>query len=404
MKKPWLLALLLMLFIGAAFLCARLTHDHYQFLSGARQGSSYCNISTWINCDAVTASAYATLFGLTSSSLGLGAFLLFILITLASMFAVNKPREKRFYLSLLLLGTTVSTLQALWLLWVSLFKIRALCINCLITDGITLAALVIVVVLCRESFPDSRGFLLQVVNALRSPLRLGGWAVIALICFLLPISWDRHLHKVSLQQQEQKSAVLRQRLKTMRPALLNTRDSASTGSDQSQVTLVTYSDFACPFCRRAAFVSKAVVHNYREQVRLVFKHFPLDTACNYRLQRTAHPFACEVARGSLCALEQERFWPYHDALFETTPPFSSTTAEVTAEKLGLDMAAFTQCMAAERTYRKLRQDIEEAHRLGVQGTPAFFFNGRKFSGFLAAPQLRALIEESLLMTTDQETD
>lgn len=79
------------------------------------------------------------------------------------------------------------------------------------------------------------------------------------------------------------------------------------GPEGAKVTIVEFSDFQCPFCARASATVKQVLETYKDQVRLVYKQFPLTSL---------HPFAQKAAEASLCAQDQGKFWEYHDKLFQ----------------------------------------------------------------------------------------
>jgi protein-disulfide isomerase/predicted transcriptional regulator len=158
------------------------------------------------------------------------------------------------------------------------------------------------------------------------------------------------------------------------------------GPSDAPVTVVAFSDFECPFCARARPVLDALLETYPGQVRLVFRHFPLPF----------HPHAARAAEASLCADAQGRFWPYHDALFDDPKSLSEEGLRAQARAVGLDEAEFAACLSAGRFAAQVREDVEAARRLGVDGAPALFVNGRPLPpGVVSAEELRAAVEEEL---------
>jgi len=94
------------------------------------------------------------------------------------------------------------------------------------------------------------------------------------------------------------------------------QDGTSLGSRDAPVVIEEFSDFQCPYCRRAAFLLRPYLGQYRKQVRFVFVNFPLNRDCNPQVQAAVHGFACDAARYALCAADQGRFWTLHDLIFE----------------------------------------------------------------------------------------
>lgn len=158
------------------------------------------------------------------------------------------------------------------------------------------------------------------------------------------------------------------------------------GPPDARITIVEFSDFQCPFCQRASAVVKAVRERYPGDVRLVYKQFPLETI---------HPQARAAAEASLCAADQDRFWEYHDKLFENSKQLAEEDLVRYAGELELDPKRFEQCVA-DRAYRvQVDEDMELGRELGVSGTPAFFVNGIMLSGAKPLESFVEVIEAEL---------
>jgi protein-disulfide isomerase len=150
----------------------------------------------------------------------------------------------------------------------------------------------------------------------------------------------------------------------------------AVGPEDAPVTIVEFSDFECPYCREGSAELKKVFDRYPGKVRVVFRNYPLDTSCNTYMPRSGHLYACRAAMMARCAGTQGRFWEMHDALFHL-PEMRLATLDELPSKLGLSPEAFSACMSDEGTLAIVKADIEEGHRLGVDGTPTLFVNGRK---------------------------
>lgn len=148
---------------------------------------------------------------------------------------------------------------------------------------------------------------------------------------------------------------------------ISTEGSPSMGPEDAPVTIVIFDDFECPYCAQAEPLIKNVVNSYKDQVRLVFKHFPLGM----------HKHAQAAAIASMAADNQGKFWPYHDLLFANYNKLSEQKIIDLAEKVGLDMLRFTRDRNDPRLQQKLASDQQEGRKLGVRGTPSIFINGRR---------------------------
>ncbi len=165
----------------------------------------------------------------------------------------------------------------------------------------------------------------------------------------------------------------------------------SLGPAGAPVTVVEFSDFECPYCRRGAAAIQEVLAKHPEDVRLVFKNFPIDTACHDALERQLHPFACKAALLARCAGESspEGFWKAHDALFQETALSEDVLGNIAAA-LSLELDALNRCMNSPEPLRKVKEDITLGRSLGVTGTPTFFVNGRRAPEYQGGALLRVV--------------
>jgi len=164
------------------------------------------------------------------------------------------------------------------------------------------------------------------------------------------------------------------------------------GPDDAPVTIVEFSDFNCPFCKRVEPTLATLRLRYPEQVRLVFRHYPLDM----------HPRARPIAEAAACIDEQGAFWAFHDGVFETGKPLGDEEILALAESVGADRAALEACLASGRAADAVERDIADGKAAGVTGTPAFFVNGIRMSGAQPAEAFVRVIEQELPDTTSAE--
>src|SRR5438132_1306120 len=153
------------------------------------------------------------------------------------------------------------------------------------------------------------------------------------------------------------------------------------GGAMMALAIVEFSDFQCPFCVQAFRDLHELVRS-RAGVSLVFRHFPLDASCNRHVKGSLHPAACLAACAAECAGRQERFWEYHDVLFENSEHLERESLLRYARELGLDVTAFASCLDDPATLARVGEDVEAGARVGVNATPTLFFNGRAIAGAL----------------------
>jgi protein-disulfide isomerase len=167
------------------------------------------------------------------------------------------------------------------------------------------------------------------------------------------------------------------------------------GNKDAKVTIVEFSDFQCPFCKR--FYEDAMAQIKKEyvdtgKVKIAYRHYPL----------SFHPHAGKAGEASECANDQGKFWEYHDILFENQEGWSGKDAAGAAEdfvsyagELGLDTGTFSTCLSSDKYAEKVKQDEKAGNDAGVSATPTFYVNGRQVVGALPFAEFKTVIEEQL---------
>jgi protein-disulfide isomerase len=160
------------------------------------------------------------------------------------------------------------------------------------------------------------------------------------------------------------------------------------GPKEAKLTILEFTDYQCPFCRKSQETVEALVAAYPNDIRLQIVHFPLTQI---------HSHAGLAARATAAAAAQGRFWEMHERLFAADGKLSRGDLVRYAEELGLDRAAFEAALDSKEISAAVESDIALATRLGVRGVPAFFINGRKVQGALPLERLKAIVEEELAL-------
>ncbi len=172
-------------------------------------------------------------------------------------------------------------------------------------------------------------------------------------------------------------------------------DDPMLGNPDAPVTIVEFSDFQCPFCRR---LWKDTLPSIKEKylvtgkAKFVYRDFPL----------SIHPSAQPAAEGAECANEQRKFWEMHDKIFaeqeklgQGTVQFSTGDLKRWAAEIGLNAAQFNECLDSGKYRKEVEKDFTDGQAAGVTGTPGTFVNGRLVQGAVPFAQFEAVIEEEL---------
>lgn len=162
------------------------------------------------------------------------------------------------------------------------------------------------------------------------------------------------------------------------------RNSPVTGSASQKIVMAEFSDFECPFCARATSVIKDFMAKNKNDVTLVFKHFPLSEI---------HAQAEPAALAAWAATQQGKFWEYHDALFEQQSRLGEDLYLELASKLNLDIERFNRDRKSDAAKEAIKKDLELGKSLGIRGTPSYVVNGVFFSGIPDPNDLEALVAQ-----------
>jgi len=159
------------------------------------------------------------------------------------------------------------------------------------------------------------------------------------------------------------------------------------------LTVVIYSDFECPWCGKfAQFFDEQVAKILGGNVRAVFRHFPLNPACNPSIQQNVHPHACEAVKlveGVRALAGNEGFWKAHDFVFRNQESLErgTLTPDEVAKAVGVDSAALKERMGSAEIDAALQQDINDAKSLDIYGTPAVYVEGRHVNSLVVMDAL-----------------
>src|SRR3954471_19689971 len=158
---------------------------------------------------------------------------------------------------------------------------------------------------------------------------------------------------------------------------VGSRDHA-TGHEGAPITLVEYGDYECGFCGRAYPIVKNIRRHFGDQLRFVFRNFPLTRS---------HPHAEMAAEVAEAAAAQGKFWEMHDRLFEHQSKLERSDLIEHAAHLKLDIKRIGDELERRVHLARVKEDYESGANSGIDGTPGFFINGVQFEGDWGGPEL-----------------
>jgi protein-disulfide isomerase/uncharacterized membrane protein len=378
-------------------LCVYLFALHLGFLRGELWGGVACSAGGVFNCHAVTAGRWGAFLGMPLSLWGLLGYLTVLALSLWGRQSAEATSQA---LTLISLAAALFVAIDVVLLGVMALVIRFFCLLCLLTYLVNLSLLFVSIRSLEPPWPRALG---QAGAALRAlmPIRAqpAAWLFWGMVLVGGVSAVGAHAATAfvsrgdlgTLRQQ------IRQYVSTQQRVRVDTAGDPAFGPAQAPIEIVEFSDFLCPACRRASKLNTVILANHRGEARLVFKHYPLDTACNGHIPRLVHPGACQVAAATECAHLQGTFWPFHDLIFEPedgepgAPRASATQLDAQAQRLGLDMTQFRACLSSGQGMEAVKRDVAEGAKVGVTSTPTYVVNGIPMTGGLPPSVFEELV-------------
>lgn len=160
------------------------------------------------------------------------------------------------------------------------------------------------------------------------------------------------------------------------------------GPEDAKVVIVEFSDFQCPYCKRFRDTTlDALLEKYADNVRFVYRDYPLPASM--------HPEAQNAAEAAECANEQGKFWEMHDLLYANQVTLGEAAYKDFAKQLGLDTQKFDECLSSHKYADEVAADQKDGESYGVTGTPTFFINGWRLVGAQPTSEFEKLIDQEL---------
>jgi protein-disulfide isomerase/uncharacterized membrane protein len=201
-----------------------------------------------------------------------------------------------------------------------------------------------------------------------------GFAAVALAGLLI---WVWAARETAAQRHRfDPEQALRAHIQATAVAIPVQADDSGRGSPDAAAQLVIFSDFQCEGCREFAKTLSTIAEGFGDRLGIAYKHFPLSAECHPEIGSEMHPGACRSAWASHAAHLQGSFWKFHDRVFAAKHVDEAAPIAV-ARSIGLDLERFDADRRSPETKRKIAEDIALGLRLGVDGTPTVFLNGKR---------------------------
>ncbi len=340
-----------------------------------------CNLNSEWSCTAVAGSPYARILCLPNSLYGMAVYLLVLaLIPLRLRARIRAFAHLENYL--VLLGLFCIGISA-YLAYASFFILHKHCIFCMCLYAINIAFLVLALLTVEWKALSQQ--IRDDLKLLKTDPKVLGPAILLLIAAaaFVVIQHNRCKNEKQIPPGPGRPGVT-----------ISTASDPSLGPPRAPIVIIEFSDFQCPYCREMHFVLKKLREKHPDQIRVVFKNFPLDPVCNPRLKHGGHPNSCLAAFAAECAHQMGAFEKLYEKL-ATASNYSPEGLLGLASDSGMDLDEFQQCMISGQIREEVQRDIADALKLGIQGTPLLVVNGRVYYSALSEPQLEILISELL---------
>ncbi|MDE0230052.1 MAG: thioredoxin domain-containing protein [Spirochaetaceae bacterium] len=367
----------MLLVVAGLVLTVVLTNNYFQHVVAGQV--SGCSISNYVDCDRVSESRFAAVAGVPISAVALAVYgAMGVLLALPLLRPFRRLAAVNLDVATALSG--LSTVVALALLVIAAVVIRALCLYCAALQLVTFA--LFAVLLWRRG---RAGAAAGGGRQARGPGTAFGSAALALAAggvVAAGATLALETSAIGLAGRSASSSAgglgatsLYLSRTTQRFTLAQ---SPGVGPADAPVQVVVFGDYNCSHCRSFDPEALKLAEDFPDDVRVVFKFFPLDATCNPYMGREQVSSSCVAAAAAYAAHKQDRFLDFHLLLYEHFQNHAPARVLANAEEAGIDdVEAFLTDLQSEDTARHIRRDIDEAVQAGVQGTPTVFVNGRR---------------------------
>ena len=350
--------------------------------------SSFCSINDFVDCDGVARTTVSQFLGIPLAYWGMIFYIITFFMTI-----VDKLRNFKLLkflevfknpMSYITVIGTFAFIISMSLAGISIWKIKKICILCVITYFIDFLIALVPAKNIKDYFLNFKTTFFDFIDGIKSYPR----TFVALL--ILSVSFLTYSEITDCFLPHMKNAKEIRKIMNMaeNPYKVNGN---LLGSENADVVIELYSDYGCPVCYVHNIILHKAVKDY-SNIKVIHYNLPFDTECNYEISRTMHPKACYMARAAITSGHFGNYWGMSSLLYENRPVNDEQLIPL-IEQLGFDKDKFIEYMKSDDVKNKLREQLEHASELNLDATPVTFINGEKKIGIISYSDLQKILEE-----------
>lgn len=366
-----------------------LTQHYYALKFGAAEGSAFCNVNEVLNCDAVTASKFSSFLNIPVALWGVVTNLVLLYFLTITRLNLVQDRAKTSHYALLISGVTLLASIVMGSISMTMNNLCIFCIGAYVLSLISFAG----------AFLGAENIsLANLTEDIKDTFSSQKWVLGFLIAIpaLAFLGNTMYLESQGYSQIEKiaKEKVAYWQTSPQQNFDLSTGLSMQKGTIEPVMTIVEFADFRCPHCKHAAPSMHAFARSHQD-VKFIFKPFPLDGTCNEAIQGGGDGISCGLAAAVMCAEKiASKGWAAHDYFFDHQEEVIRTqnlekNLQDVSQALGLPLENLSPCVKDPATQELIRKMAKEGSTAQIQGTPTIFVNGKLLNGGQLIPVLEA---------------
>lgn len=338
---------------------------------------SFCSINELIDCDGVAQTTHSQFLGIPLAYWGMFLYLFIIFLTFVEKLKkinflgfLNVFKNPLCYISAL---GYISFVISIILASVSIFELKKICLLCFCTYFLNLIIAVIATDFKAGIFASFKVSVMDFIEALKVKKYLISFIALMLLGSSF-LAYTGLTYCFAPQVKRYKAIVKYADMKT-NPFKVSGN---VLGDANGKLTVYIYTDYKCPICR----TYNLITHRAAQELsgfKIVHRNLPLDVDCNKYIPKPFHNGSCTLAKYSIAAENQGRFWDLNSEFFEKQPKNEHAIMKL-AKSMGFDTIKLRQDANSAKTRARLNEDIESATALGIDGTPTLVINGKIYSG------------------------
>jgi len=350
--------------------------------------ASFCSINDFIDCDGAAKTSVSQFLGIPLAYWGM-----FFYITVLFLTFVDKLKNVRFLkflevfknpMAYITVIGTVAFVVSMSLAGISIFKIKKLCILCVITYFIDFLIALIPSKNWKDYFLSFKTTLFDFWDGVKKYPKTFVILLILAISFLtISEVTDCFVPHIRKAKEINKYIKMKENPYKVHGNIL--------GNENGDVVIELYSDYGCPVCYIHNIMLHQAVQEYGN-IKVIHYNMPFDKECNFEISMTMHPGACFMARAALAAGKQGDYWGMSSLLYEKHPMNNEALIPL-IEQLGLDKDKFLKYIDSKEAKDTIQSQLYKSYELNLDATPTMFVNGEKKLGIMSYRDLQTLLEK-----------